>query len=50
MIKTGRKIHGKQIYYLEGASNPNKGVVVIFRDGKIQSMMPSKIKDFNKLQ
>ncbi|MGL5152049.1 MAG: hypothetical protein ACRC7N_15945, partial [Clostridium sp.] len=45
-----REPNGKQIYYLEGATKPKKGVVVIFKDGKIQSMMPSDIKSFNKLE
>ncbi|MDU1315439.1 MAG: hypothetical protein E6940_15570, partial [Clostridium septicum] len=45
-----REVNGKQIYYLEGAAKPKKGIVVIFKDGKIQSMMPSDIKSFNKLQ
>jgi hypothetical protein len=45
-----REVNGKQIHYLEGAANPKKGVVVIFRDRKIQSMMPSGLKLFNKLQ
>ena len=43
-------VNGKQIYYVEGAANPNKGVVVILNDGKLQSMMLSRLKDFNKLQ
>lgn len=37
------------IYYIDGVSNPKKGVVVIVRDGKIQSMMPSDLKSFNKM-
>ena len=45
-----KNINGKVIYYIEGAANPKKGVVVIVRDGKIQSMMPSDIKSFNKMQ
>lgn len=45
-----RNIKGKSIYYIDGAASPKKGVVVITRDGKIQSMMPSDIKSFNKLQ
>ena len=45
-----REVNGKQIYYLEGVTKSKKGVVVIFKDGKIQSMMPSDIKSFNKLQ
>lgn len=45
-----REVNGKQIYYLDGAENPKKGVVVIVKDGKIQSMMPSDPKSFGKLQ
>jgi hypothetical protein len=45
-----REVNGKTIHYLEGAANPKKGVVVIVKDGKIQSMMPSDPKSFNKLQ
>lgn len=45
-----REVNGKQIYYLDGATNIKKGIVLIFKDGKIQSMMPSDIKSFNKLQ
>lgn len=36
-----RNINGKSIYYMDGIANPKKGVVVIVKDGKIQSMMPS---------
>ena len=45
-----RNINGKSIYYIDGVANPKKGVVVIVKDGKIQSMMPSDFKSFNKLQ
>lgn len=45
-----REVNGKSIYYIEGADNPKKGVVVIVKEGKIQSMMPSDIKSFNKLK
>lgn len=45
-----RNINGKEIYYIDGVAKPKKGVVVIVRDGKIQSMMPSDLKSFNKLQ
>ena len=45
-----RNINGKSIYYIDGVANPKKGVVVIVREGKIQSMMPSDFKSFNKLQ
>ena len=37
-----REVNGKSIYYIEGADNPKKGVVVIVKEGKIQSMMPSR--------
>ncbi len=45
-----RNVNGKTIYYIDGADKPKKGVVVIVRDGKIQSMMPSDSKTFNKKQ
>ena len=45
-----RNINGKTIYYVDGVANPKKGVVVIVIDGKIQSMMPSEVKTFNKLK
>ncbi len=45
-----RNVNGKTIYYIDGADKPKKGVVVIVRDGKIQSMMPSDSKTFNKMQ
>ena len=45
-----RNINGKSIYYMDSIANPKKGVVVIVKDGKIQSMMPSDFKSFNKLQ
>ena len=35
---------------IDGVANPKKGVVVIVKDVKIQSMMPSDFKSFNKLQ
>jgi hypothetical protein len=45
-----REVNGKTIHYLEGAANPKKGIVVIIKDGKFQSMMPSDPKSFAKLQ
>ncbi|EJP23767.1 RHS repeat-associated core domain protein [Lachnoanaerobaculum sp. ICM7] len=45
-----RNINGKSIYYIDGAAKPKKGVVVIVKDGKFQSMMPSDIKSFNNIQ
>ncbi len=45
-----RNINGKAIYYIDGTANSKKGIVVIVKDGKLQSMMPSDIKSFNKLQ
>lgn len=45
-----REINGKQIYFIEEAAKPKKGVVVIFRDGKLQSMMLSDLKSFEKLK
>jgi RHS repeat-associated protein len=45
-----REINGKKIYYLDGAQNDKKGIVVIVKDGKIKSMMPSDPKSFGKLK
>lgn len=45
-----KEVNGKTIHYLEGAANPKKGIVVIIKDGKFQSMMPSDPKSFGKLQ
>jgi len=42
--------NGKSIYFLEGAENAKKGVVVITKNGKIQTMMPSDPKQFNKME
>ena len=47
---TVRQVNGKTIYYVDGVTKAKKGVVVICKDGKVQSMMPSDIKSFNKLQ
>ena len=43
-------VNGKDIYFLEGAEKAKKGVVVIVKDGKIQSMMPSDPKSFGKME
>ena len=40
----------KTLYYVPGAAKISEGVVVIEKDGVIQSMMASKWKDFNKLK
>ena len=45
-----RVVSGKSLYFVEGAENVNKGVAVIVQDGKIQSMMPTALKDFLKLK
>ena len=45
-----RAVNGKMIYYVEGVVNPKKGIIVIVCDGKIQSMMPSNLKSFNKME
>ena len=45
-----RVVNGKSLYFAEGAENVNKGVTVIVQDGKIQSMMPTALKDFLKLK
>lgn len=44
-----REVNGKQIYFVEGVAKPKKGVVVICRNGNLQSMMPSDLKSFNKI-
>lgn len=40
----------KTFYYLEGAVNPKKGIVVVEIDGKLHSMMASDPKSFSKLK
>ncbi|GIP34520.1 PrsW family glutamic-type intramembrane protease [Paenibacillus sp. J2TS4] len=45
-----RHVDGKDIYFVEGAQKAKKGVVVIMKDGKLQTMMPSDPKSFGKLQ
>ena len=45
-----RVVNGKFLYFIEGAKNINKGVTVITQDGKIQSMLPTTLKDFLKLK
>ena len=52
VIKHGkvREINGKKFYYLDGVANSKKGVIVIVKDGKIQSVMPSDFKSFNRLK
>ncbi|MCR4567436.1 MAG: RHS repeat-associated core domain-containing protein, partial [Pseudobutyrivibrio sp.] len=47
---TYKSVNGKEIYYVDGAANPKKGVVVIVKDGQIQSMMPSDPKSYGKMQ
>ena len=47
--KNVRNVNGKSFYYIDGADKIKKGVVVIVKDGKLQSMMPSNIKSFHKL-
>ena len=44
-----REVNGKSFYYIDGADKIKKGVVVIVKDGKLDSMMPSDIKSFHKL-
>ncbi len=39
-----KNVDGKIIYYIDVAENVKKGVVVIIKNGKIQSMMPSNVK------
>lgn len=45
-----RVVNGKSLYFVEGEENANKGVTVIVKDGKIQSMMPTALNDFLKLK
>ena len=45
-----RQVGDRTMYYINGAENANKGVVVIMKDGKLQSMMPSDPKSFLKLK
>ncbi|WP_429088472.1 RHS repeat domain-containing protein, partial [Aeromonas veronii] len=40
----------KSIHYVPGKVKESKGVVVILRHGKLQSMMPSDLKSFGKMQ
>uniref|UniRef100_UPI002B4850F9 RHS repeat-associated core domain-containing protein n=1 Tax=Aeromonas caviae TaxID=648 RepID=UPI002B4850F9 len=40
----------KKIYFRPGAQKEAKGVVVVLRHGKIQSMMPSDPKSFGRMQ
>jgi hypothetical protein len=42
--------NGKSIYFVKGAENLNKGVLVIVKDGKFQTMMPSDYKNFMKME
>jgi hypothetical protein len=42
--------NGKSIYFVEGAESARKGVVVIVKDGKFQTMMPSDPKTFKKME
>jgi hypothetical protein len=45
-----RTVGERTFYFVEGAQNANKGVTVITQGGKIQSMMPTALKDFLKLK
>ena len=47
--KNVRNVNGKSFYYIDDADKIKKGVVVIVKDGKLDSMMPSDIKSFHKL-
>ncbi|HHQ4526182.1 TPA: RHS repeat domain-containing protein [Aeromonas veronii] len=40
----------KSIHYVPGKVKESKGVFVILRHGKLQSMMPSDLKSFGKMQ
>jgi len=48
--KNVRNVNGKSFYYIDGADKIKKGVVVIVKDGKLDSMMPSDIESFHKLK
>ena len=45
-----RTVEDKFMYFVEGAAKAKKGVAVIVKNGKIQTMMPTSPKDFAKLK
>ncbi|MCX7748285.1 MAG: phage late control D family protein [Clostridia bacterium] len=45
-----REVGDKLIYFVSGAFNPKKGVAVIKKAGKLQTMMPSDPKSFTKMK
>lgn len=45
-----KEIGDKKIYFMNGAENAKKGVVVIMKEGKLQSMMPSELRSFLKME
>jgi hypothetical protein len=45
-----RSVGDKIIYFKEGVEKLAKGVVLIVREGKIQSMMPSDMKSFLRMK
>lgn len=53
VVKNGEARHldnGKFIYFVKGVENLNKGVLVIVKDGKFQTIMPSDPKTFMKME
>lgn len=53
VVKNGEARHldnGKSIYFVKGVENLNKGVLVIVKDGKFQTIMPSDPKTFMKME
>ncbi|WP_228897037.1 hypothetical protein [Acidovorax sp. Leaf73] len=53
VVKNGEARHldnGKSIYFVKGVDNLNKGVLVIVKDGKFQTIMPSDPKTFMKME
>lgn len=45
-----KEIGDKKIYFMNGAENAKKGVVVIMKEGKLQTMMPSELRSFLKME
>ncbi len=45
-----RQSGDKTLYFMNGAENAKKGVVVIMKDGRLQSMMPSELRSFLKME
>lgn len=45
-----KEIGDKKIYFMNGAENAKKGVVVIMKEGKLQTMMPSELRSFLNME